>query len=80
MGHWNHRILCGIYKGEEFFQIHEVYYDDDGKINGYGENSVSIYSEEGLKGVKWQLEMMAKSLDKPILWGGDRFPEEYKNK
>ena len=78
MGHWNHRILCGIYDGEEFLKIHEVYYDDDGKINGYGENSVSIYSEEGLEGVKWQLEMMAKALDKPILWRGDRFPEEYK--
>lgn len=77
MGYWNYRILVDIYYNEEFFQIHEVYYDDEGKVNGYGENSVSIYTEEGLDGVKWQLDMMNKALDKPILWGGERFPEEY---
>lgn len=53
MGHWNYRILCGIYNQDEFFKIHEVYYDNEGKINGYSENSVSVYSEEGLDGVKW---------------------------
>lgn len=78
MAHWNYRVLISVFDNEDIFQIHEVYYNNAGEINGHGENSVSIYSEEGLEGVKWQLDMMYKALEKPILWGGERFPEEYK--
>ena len=30
---WNHRILAHEYKGEVYLQIHEVYYDEEGKLN-----------------------------------------------
>ena len=30
---WNYRILAHDYKGEVYLQIHEVYYDEEGKPN-----------------------------------------------
>ena len=74
---WNHRVLAFERHGVVMLQIHEVYYDDElNNPSGYSENAVSI---EGLylKDLVWTAIKIRKCLKKPILWGGDKFPEEY---
>ena len=79
---WNHRILAT----EEFhlngeseivFSIHEVYYDKEGIPNGSTANAIKV-SGDSLESIKWQLNRMKECMKKPILWGDDRFPQEYK--
>jgi hypothetical protein len=50
MGWWNYRVMKReVNPGEFEFSIHEVYYDDDGKIEGTtGPLIPSCSSEEGL--------------------------------
>lgn len=72
---WNHRILAHKDGDEMYFQIHEVYYDKDGKPEGYTANSVSVGSES-LDGIKWVLDKMKECTSKPILLADD-FPNEY---
>jgi len=47
--------------------IVEVYYDDDGKITGWTQDAIGVYSCEGVEGVKWTLQKMIECLDKPVL-------------
>ena len=77
MSYWNHRVLAIQYKNEVFFQIYEVLYNDDNMPNGYIENPISIGSES-IEGIKWQINRIKECLKKPILWAGDKFPQEYK--
>ena len=76
---WNHRILAHKEKGEIFFQIHEVYYDTNGNPDGYTTNPVLIGSET-VKGITWVLHKMLECRKKPILWAGEKFPNECKIK
>jgi len=75
MSNWNYRVLA--HKGEEvFFQIHEVYYNEEGIPNGYTEKDVGVGSESP-EGLSWVLDKMKECIDKPIL-SADNFPNEYK--
>lgn len=76
---WNHRILAHEYKGEIYLQIHEVYYDDDGNPKSYTSEAISV-GGESLKSITWTLNKMLQCRSKPILWAGDRFPNEYDSK
>jgi hypothetical protein len=73
---WNYRVLAHKYEEEIYFEIHEVYYDENGILNGYKEKPVTI-SGENIKGMRWALNKMKECLKKPILWAGDDFPKEY---
>ena len=75
---WNHRILAHECKGEVYLQIHEVYYDEEGKPNSYTE-PIPVGSET-VKGITWTLNKMLECRAKPILWAGEKFPKEYKIK
>ena len=74
---WNHRVLAHLHNNEVYFQIHEVRYDDtDNDIpKHYTHNAVSIGGED-IKSLKWTLNKMQESLKKPILWAGEKFPQE----
>ena len=72
---WNHRILAHKDGNEMYFQIHEVYYDKEGKPDGYTANGVSV-GAESLDGIKWVLDKMKECTNKPILLADD-FPNEY---
>jgi hypothetical protein len=61
-----------------FFQIHEVYYNDQNIPTGYTENGARIISED-FKGLEWTLNNMLECLKKPVLWAGEKFPQEYEN-
>ena len=79
---WNHRLIAHIEENENeneeevYFQIHEVYYDNDGEPEGYTKNGVSVGSDS-LEGINWVLDKMKECIDKPIFLADD-FPKEYK--
>jgi hypothetical protein len=58
-------------------QLCYVYYDDDGKPNGYADTPLNVCGDS-IEDIHWMLDHMREALLKPILWYGDRFPEEYK--
>ena len=37
---WNYRIIRRTFGSNELYQIHEVYYDDDGCIKSWTENPI----------------------------------------
>lgn len=76
---WNHRILAHEDNNDIFLQVHEVYYDNDGKPEGYTEKAVGV-SGDSLKSITWTLNKMKECRKKPILWAGDKFPSEYNDK
>jgi len=45
MASWNYRIIKTIGYGEPIYRIHEVYYDDNGKIEGWTKEPVLPYGE-----------------------------------
>ena len=53
-----------------FRQIHEVYYDDDGKPTSYGENPAAIVWDVATNDnvtAREILQNMKQALDKPVL-------------
>ena len=75
---WNHRLLAHKDGDEMYFQIHEVYYDKEGKPDGYTANGVSV-GAESLDGINWVLDKMKECLEKPIL-SVENFQETFKTK
>jgi hypothetical protein len=66
MSHWNYRIMrtpTGYADEPFFFAIHEVYYDDSGKPNGWTD-AVSVCSDT-IEGLRDMLTMFAAALEKP---------------
>lgn len=73
---WNYRILASEHNDEIYFQVHEVYYDAKDMPDGYTKNAISVGGED-LDSIKSTLQKMEEALLKPILWSGDKFPQEY---
>ena len=76
---WNHRILAHDLGVDTYFQIHEVYYDENGVPYGYTQDPIHVCADT-IKGIKLTLRRMLESTKKPILWAGDKFPNEYETK
>ncbi len=76
---WNYRVLAYKHKyaKEASLNIYEVYYNEEGVPNGYAEDPATVEGGS-IKGFKWTLKHMKKCLKKPILYCGERFPDEYK--
>lgn len=69
---WNYRIMKHVGRSpnnEEYLGMHEVYYDKDGKPNGY--SSEPSFIGENLDELKWVLERMGEAVAKPILTEAD---------
>ena len=63
--YWNHRII--EHNEVEFYEaIHEVYYEDDGTIDGWSANPVEVtkYDMESWSDVMGKLQ---EALKKPVL-------------
>ena len=73
--HWNHRVMAHTTEEGIWFEIHEVYYEDE-IPQSYTNHPVSA-SGDTITGMKFDLKNMLGCLDKPILWHGKRFPKEY---
>jgi len=79
MSTWNHRILVSETDTDyPLFEIHEVFYNDEGILDGYTESPVHV-SAENVEGIEWVLEKMKEALKKPVLYKGKIFPKEYAN-
>lgn len=74
--YWNHRILVTKDGDDLYYSVHEVYYEN-GVPNGSTKEAIRI-SSESPEGIRWTLDMIKLALDKPFIWGDDRFPEEVK--
>lgn len=68
---WNYRLVkmeypnSTVFTTEQVLEIKEIYYDKEGKINGYGDASVPY--GETVEEVKECLDLMYGALNKSIL-------------
>lgn len=68
---WNYRVISSPYPSEaheEFrtFEVHEVYYDDNGGIHGVTEKCVSPYGETEEE-IRADMVHFQEAFNKPIL-------------
>ena len=63
---WNHRLMKMKDGEDDFYQIHEVYYDKEGNVESYTKNGVTVGGND-IEEVKWVLLEMLAALDKPVL-------------
>jgi hypothetical protein len=68
--HWNHRVIRSRRNGEEWYAIHEVYYDDDGKPETYTAEPDGIEGES-LEELRQYLTWMRAALRQPVLTVND---------
>jgi hypothetical protein len=74
---WNYRVLAYEVGKNVVFKIHEVYYNEDGTPDASTVESCKMEIDDATD-FRFMLILMLECLDKPILWGDGRFPEEYK--
>ncbi len=76
---WNHRVLVDKYRGELYFQVHEVHYEN-GVPSDYSMNGVPVHGST-MRELRWNLSKVTEGIEQPVLWKGKKFPQEYnKNK
>mgnify|MGYP003432318788 FL=1 len=67
---WNYRVIQNTKDDEDFYYIKEVYYDQDGNIKLYSEDSIAphglTYDE-----LREDLEMMLNAFNYPIITGNE---------
>jgi len=78
MGVWNYRIIRTLQNGEAHFNIHEVYYDVEGKGEHlWTENPISVGGET-IEDLSKTLDYMKQALQRPILEIVDDKLQEWK--
>ena len=60
---WNNRIVKHKKDDAVWYSVHEVFYNENGGINGYTEDPITIVGET-VEEVKSQLEMIMKDIEK----------------
>ena len=65
-GWWNYRILQKSNGYYIYYEIHEVYYDKDGKIIAWSENPVDLYFE-CTKDLKFLMKKFKRATKRTIL-------------
>ena len=63
---WNHRVVHRVIQGDDFYGIHEVFYDDEGRPDMMTERAVGVCGDN-LEELQQTLEWMLQAMDKPIL-------------
>jgi hypothetical protein len=63
---WNYRVVRTEEEQYDSYQLYEVYYDDDGKIEGMTENAMQPYGES-VEELQNDLEYMMEALKQPVL-------------
>lgn len=77
MSSWNHRVVRKTDGDFTYLGIHEVYYDDDGKIWGITEDPAQLFCEEdeGVEALQTTLRWMIEATKVPVV-DYDSIPEE----
>jgi hypothetical protein len=76
MKKFNYRLLAHKDGEDDYFQIHEVYYDENGKPESYTKNGIPVGGND-IGELRWVLNEMENCLKEPIL-SVENFPNEYK--
>jgi hypothetical protein len=63
---WNYRVLKHVAREEEWYQIHEVYYNEDGSIMACSEHSCTPFGET-VEELKADFELMAGAFERPVI-------------
>jgi len=63
---WNYRVLKSKDGEDDWYQIHEVYYDENDNVKSWTVNGATVCGNT-LVEVRSLLELMLKSLDNEIL-------------
>ena len=64
---WNYRIIKSKdIDGSNYYQVHEVFYDEDGVANGCTENAITPVGNT-VEELKRVFEMILNSFDKPVI-------------
>ena len=63
---WNHRVIRTEDAGGPCYAIHEVIYGENGKIEGWTEEAMTVLSETR-RGLFWMLSVMTEAVAKPVL-------------
>lgn len=67
MSTWNYRLVKHRTPVEDFYSIHEVYYDENGGVRSFTENGSNPNGFETPEEVKNTLNMMLEAFSKPTL-------------
>ena len=71
---WNYRLMYHEFEGEEWYAIHEVFYNDDGKIIGWTKDPIEVVADNA-EGVDQVLQMMSSDIHKYPVLSYDMEPE-----
>ena len=76
MSYWNHRVIHKYHEKQDShtYQIHEVYYDDNGKIEGWTESATEPFGEtpsELREDIRYFIKAFQKPILKSIVEGGE---------
>jgi hypothetical protein len=63
---WNHRLIRHNHKGEVYYQIHTVYYNEKGEPDGCSLSGSPVGGDD-IDEVKWVLDEMRECLNEPVL-------------
>ena len=85
---WNYRVMAHEEGEDIWFQVHEVYYDKNGKPNSYTEEAATsggfnidelVEDERGISDAIRNSQLAYfKKRNQSIIWAGKKFPEDYK--
>ena len=73
---WNYRVLAHQKEEGVYFIIHAVFVNKNGNPYEYTANPTTV-SGDNVKQIRRKLKQMKKATKKPVLWAGNKFPEEY---
>lgn len=78
MSTWNYRVIAteDAEFGELTYAIHEVYYDDDGHINGWTKSPVPLVADSKLGLLDVTAKVSAGAAGSVLWWEGDNLREE----
>ena len=64
---WNYRVLKHVTEGEEeYYRIHEVYYEDDGEISSCSKKPRTPYGDT-VEELQEEFKLMKAAFDKPAI-------------
>ena len=63
---WNYRVLRHVEKAEEWYQVHEVYYRENGSITSCSEEAIAPFGET-VEELQEVIELMKAAFDKPAI-------------
>ncbi len=65
---WNYRVIEHDTPESDIgsFGIHEVYYDEQGRVSTWTERAVAV-TAESVAALQEELEIMAEALNRPVL-------------